>query len=238
MGGRPVLFLSYAGVLGGAERVLLDCATRLDRPAVVACPEGPLAAAARSAGLAVEPIPDRSLRMRGARAGAAAALAGLARDARRAARRHEPAVVAAWSARAVLACAPRSAGGRARRPPRPAAVGRRRRRGAARDPRAAARRRRLARDRRATCARRGVTVLHPGVDLARFAPAPRRRPSRRTRSCSARWSRWKRVDLALEVAARIPELRLTRGRRPLPGDAGDYAAALRRRAARTTCAAV
>ena len=71
MDDRPVLFISYAGVLGGAERVLLDCAARLPRPAVVACPEGPLAAAARGARLAVEPIPSRSLRMRGARLGAA-----------------------------------------------------------------------------------------------------------------------------------------------------------------------
>ena len=38
---RPVLFASYSGLLGGAERVLLDCATRLDRPGVIACPDGP-----------------------------------------------------------------------------------------------------------------------------------------------------------------------------------------------------
>ena len=56
MDDRPVLFLSYSGVLGGAERVLLDCATRLGRPALVACPEGPLAATARGAGVAVVPI--------------------------------------------------------------------------------------------------------------------------------------------------------------------------------------
>src|SRR3954464_15271617 len=51
MGRGPILLLSYAGVLGGSERVLLDCATRLGRPALLACPEGPLAAAARDAGL-------------------------------------------------------------------------------------------------------------------------------------------------------------------------------------------
>jgi hypothetical protein len=105
MGGRPVLFLSYSGVLGGAERVLLDCATRLGRPALVACPEGPLAAAARTAGLPVEPVRNRSLRMRGARAAAARALAGLAVDAAGLARRNRPAVLAAWGARAVLAAA-------------------------------------------------------------------------------------------------------------------------------------
>ena len=47
----PVLFASYSGLLGGAERVLLDCAARLPRPAVIACPEGALADAARAAGL-------------------------------------------------------------------------------------------------------------------------------------------------------------------------------------------
>src|SRR5918997_5879689 len=56
MGGPPILFLSFSGVLGGAERVLLDCATRLGRPALVACPEGELAAAARTAGLAVAQV--------------------------------------------------------------------------------------------------------------------------------------------------------------------------------------
>jgi hypothetical protein len=65
MGGPPVLFLSYSGVLGGAERVLLDCAVRLGRPVLLACPEGELAAAARGAGLAVEQVPRRSLRLRG-----------------------------------------------------------------------------------------------------------------------------------------------------------------------------
>src|SRR5436305_1984069 len=53
MGGAPIILASYSGVLGGAERVLLDCATRLERPVVIACPEGALAAAARTAGLAV-----------------------------------------------------------------------------------------------------------------------------------------------------------------------------------------
>ena len=38
---RPVLFASYSGVLGGAERVLLDCATRLERPVVGRLPGGP-----------------------------------------------------------------------------------------------------------------------------------------------------------------------------------------------------
>src|SRR5690348_9746360 len=60
----PVLFASYSGLLGGAERVLLDCATRLPRPAAVACPEGPLAEAVRSAGLRHAEIAGGTLRLR------------------------------------------------------------------------------------------------------------------------------------------------------------------------------
>src|SRR5215207_4519779 len=105
MGGGPVLFLSYSGVLGGAERVLLDCATRLARPAVVACPEGPLAGAARDAGLTVEPLVERSLKLRGAVGAATRGLAGFSGDARKLVKQHRPAVVAAWGARAVLGAA-------------------------------------------------------------------------------------------------------------------------------------
>src|SRR3954470_24394843 len=61
----PILFASYSGLLGGAERVLLDCATRLERPTVVACPEGALAAAARAAGLSHVKIAGGTWRLRG-----------------------------------------------------------------------------------------------------------------------------------------------------------------------------
>ena len=43
---------------------------------------------------------------------------------------------------------------------------------------------------------------------------------------------WKRADLALEIAARCPELRLDVAGAPLPGDPPAFAAALRERAAR------
>ena len=46
------LFASYSGLFGGAERLLLDCATGLET-AAVACPEWPLAQKAREAGLRV-----------------------------------------------------------------------------------------------------------------------------------------------------------------------------------------
>ena len=37
---RPVLLVAAAGVLGGAERVLLDWARELLRPTLLACPPG------------------------------------------------------------------------------------------------------------------------------------------------------------------------------------------------------
>ena len=59
----PILFASYAGVLGGAERVLLDCATRLERPLRVACPDGPLADGAARGGRSTHaPLEDRGLK--------------------------------------------------------------------------------------------------------------------------------------------------------------------------------
>lgn len=232
MGGRPVLFLSYAGVLGGAERVLLDCAARLGRPARLACPEGPLAAAARAAGIAVEPLRDRSLRMRGARAGAARGLGGLALDTARLARRHRPAVVAAWGSRALLAAAAAPRGGTpllaVHHDLLPSA-------GVAAAVRAATLRadgvvaasEAVARDLR----RGGVTILHPGVDLGAWPPLPAPGGAPRALVLGALVA-WKRADLALEIAARLPGLELELAGAPLPGDGDVFAAALRERAAR------
>ena len=216
MGGRPVLFLSYSGVLGGAERVLLDCATRLERPAVVACPEGPLAAAARAAGLRVEPLRDRSLRLRGARGAAVRGLGGLALDAARLARRHRPAVLAAWSARAVLAAAaaPRAGapllavhhdllpGGSVAAAVRAATL---------RADGVVATSEAVARDLR----RGGVTILHPGVDLAAWPPLPAPEGPPRALVLGALVG-WKRADLALEIAARLPGARARARRRAAP----------------------
>ena len=226
-----MLFLSYSGVLGGAERVLLDCATRLERRAVLACPEGPLAEAARADGLEVVPLAYRPMRMRGARVTAALALATLAREARRAARRHEPAVLAAWNARTVLACAATGTGTpvlAVHHELLPSA-------GVAAAVRLATRRAEhvvatshaVARDLRAPTA----TVLHPGVDLARFTPRPAPPPDPPRALVLGALVRWKRVELALEVAARVPELQLTVAGAALPGDSDEYAAELRRRAA-------
>ena len=239
---RPVLFLSYSGVLGGAERVLLDCATRLGRPALVACPEGPLAAAARGAGFAVAPIRKRSLRMRGARASAALGIAGLALDAARLARRHGPAALAAWGSRAVLAAAaaPLSGapwlavhhdllpGGAVATALRTAS---RRAGGIVATSRAVADDvlgRAAGAPQAATEPPAGVTVLHPGLDLAAWPVRPRPDGPPRALVLGALVP-WKRADLALEIAARLPELQLELAGAALDSD--DFAAALHDRAA-------
>src|SRR4051812_40948618 len=98
----PVLFASYAGLMGGAERVLLDAAVRLEGPVVVACPEGPLAERVRAAGLAHAALAERHLELGAAHA---AGLAGLAWELARLAHRRRPAALVAWGARVVLAAA-------------------------------------------------------------------------------------------------------------------------------------
>src|SRR6185436_1899041 len=95
----PVLFASYSGLLGGAERVLLDCATRLDRPAVIACPDGPLANAIHTARLFHTPLKARPLRSKPHH------LFGLTYELTQKAREHDPAAILAWGARATLAAA-------------------------------------------------------------------------------------------------------------------------------------
>jgi glycosyltransferase involved in cell wall biosynthesis len=223
----PIAFLSYSGVLGGAERILLDCASRVGRPALVACPEGPLAAAARAAGLAVEPLRERPLHRGAAHA---AGLLGLSLDAARLGRRTP--VLVAWGDRAVLALAalPRRA-----RPPllavhcdlAPAGAA-----GAA--VRAAARRAdagvALSQAIAASVAP-AATVLHPGVDLSAWVPAPPPPPSPPRALVLGALVGWKRPDLALEIAARVPGLELELAGVPIPGDDGALLAALQRRAA-------
>src|SRR4051794_34475865 len=81
-GVRPTLLVSYTGTLGGGERILLDYASGLARPALLACPEGPLAAAARELGLGLAPLRERPIELRASarrRLAAALGIAGLAR---------------------------------------------------------------------------------------------------------------------------------------------------------------
>src|SRR3954454_22798346 len=91
--GGVIVFATYSGVLGGAERVLLDCVTRLESPLRVACPPGPLAEALQAAGIEHVPLKDRGLRK------SAAGTLGLAYELTRL----RPKTLVAWGAKAVMA---------------------------------------------------------------------------------------------------------------------------------------
>ena len=187
---HPILFASYSGVLGGAERVLLDCVDAAGAAAARRLPAG--AAGGRAArGRRSSTCPTASARGLGAR------------PRRRAGRP---------DARARAACGPpfarrlgRPRGARrravparavARRPPRPASdAARAAWRAAGQRQRADGDRDRVPGDRR-RARRRPATVLHPGVDLDAFTPTPlpdgppARARARRARAAgSARTSR-------------------------------------------------
>lgn len=222
MAGPPVLFVSYSGVFGGAEKVLLDCVTRLERRVEVACPDGPLAARLREAGVGHVPVRTRPLRVSPAHA---AGVIGLAHDVRS----RRPAFVVAWGARAVLAAA------LARRPwlavhhdllspPVRTVVRAATRRADA----VAATSHAIARD---VASGTRVSILHPGVDLDQFKPRPAPAGPPRALVLGA-LVRWKRPELALEVAADMPELQLTIAGATLPGDDARLEATLREQATR------
>ena len=226
MSGEPALIVSYSGVLGGAERILLDCATRLRSDALLVCPDGPLAAAAQEAGLAHVAVRDRTLRLGAAHA---RELGALARDISALARRHQPRAVVAWGARAVVAT-----GVLAHRPPVLAVhMDLLPRLGVALAVRTATRRADGVAAASEAIARAvgGGIVLHPGVDLEAWTPEPPE-PAHPPRALVlGAQVPWKRPDLALEVAARVPGLQLELAGAPIPGDTDAFAALLRKRAA-------
>lgn len=78
----PALFVSYSGLWGGAERILVDVAAGLDAPVVVLCPAGELASRARAAGIAVLVRPARRRELRGGAATRIRAVSDLAAHAR------------------------------------------------------------------------------------------------------------------------------------------------------------
>ena len=234
----PVLFTSYSGLLGGAERVLLDCATRLPRPVVVACPEGPLADAVKAAGLRHEKIAAGTLRLRTAAmtrdehddvGGALSTTAAL--QAAYAAGRHAvgltrmawtvgglvhqlgPATLVAWGSRAVLAA------GAIPRRPRTVAVLHDIHRGPVRTAvRTAAKRSDgIVAASHAVADGLDAVILHPGVDLRAFTPAPLPGGPPKALYLGALVA-WKRPDLAIEIARRMPELELTLAGDPIERD--------------------
>lgn len=246
-----VLFASYSGALGGAEQLLVGWAQTLDGERCVACPEGPLARAARIAGLRVLPIRERSLELRGSardRLLAPARLAGHRRELRSLVSSLDPDTVILWGMRSAIAgaglgpiCAPRSGS------PRPAfvfqqpdllpgpAIARMVRRAAAHCNLVLALSRAVASDLdpRSELGER-VQVVYPGIDAERLASdeEPAHPPEAIVLGAIAPS---KRPDLALEVLAlarrSVPELRLRLVGAPLtPGDER-LADALRARAA-------
>lgn len=211
--GPVVLFVSYSSVLGGAERLLVDYAAALPVPSCLACPPGPLADAARAAGVPVLLRPRRALELRGGVASVLRATAHLvahAHEIRTLARNLGPEPLVAWGMRPAIA----------------AMVARRRFVFAHNDllpgpligvaVRAAARRAdRVIALSDAIAAELGThaVVLHPGVDLEAFAAVAEAPPAQPPEVLVlGALVEWKRPDLALEAVARarrsVPGLRL------------------------------
>jgi GT2 family glycosyltransferase/glycosyltransferase involved in cell wall biosynthesis len=104
----PVVFVSYSGLWGGAERTLVDIAGGLSDPVVLLCPRGELASRARAAGL---PVLTRGARPRELRGGARQRtravlhLAGHTREVRAAVASLQPQAVVAIGMRSAIASA-------------------------------------------------------------------------------------------------------------------------------------
>ena len=224
----PALVVSYAGLLGGAERILLELAGGPAEPPLIACPPGPLADAARARGLGVFELRERSLELRRSpaeRVAAPARLLSLAAELRPLVAAVRPDVLVAWNMRALLALAAAFPSGS-----RPrlvfqhndllpgALIGRAVERAAKQADRVIA----LSHCSAQELGAGAVDVLHPGVDLERFRPDPQiERHPRRVLLLGA-LERWKRPDLALEAVAlaarELPDLELHVAGEPL-GDA-------------------
>jgi N-acetylglucosaminyl-diphospho-decaprenol L-rhamnosyltransferase len=208
------MFVSYSGVFGGAERVLIDCAEAIEGEHLLVCPEGELAARARAAGLRVLAVTARGLDLRaGARARALSAkgLVEHARELRALALDLDPDLIVAWGMRSAIGCL--------LAPARPFAfahhdflpgplIGAAVRAAAARAAVVITPSRAVARDldRYGRLGER-LHVVHPGVDVDQFADAggPADPPEVLVLGALAGW---KRPELALEICA------LARRRRP------------------------
>jgi glycosyltransferase involved in cell wall biosynthesis len=230
---RPVLLVSAAGVLGGAERVLLEWARALEPPVVLACPPGLLAAAARTAGIEVLTLAERPLPRRGRSGRAAVELAALGRDIGALCRSRRPGVVVASGQRPLLAAAWAPLSGARllalQHDLPPTAATARLLRAAARHSATVVATSQTVADAIDPSGR--ARVIHPGVDLADWSlPAPPGPPPRAL--LLGALVAGKRPELALEIAARVPELRLDLVGAPLPGDPPGLVVALQQRASR------
>jgi len=226
-----VLFVSYSGAFGGAERVLLDWATALEGEIWLACPDGALAETARAGGMRVLALRERRLELRASlsdRLLAPARLIGHVREVRALAADLHPDLLIGWGMRSMLACTatPARAGSRVFQhhdlAPRGLA-GNLVRAAAARSDLVITPSRTVADDLDpAGRMGRRIAVIHPGVDPGRFAAGepPATPPEILVLGALVAW---KRPDLAIDVLAlarrQVPELRLRFVGAPLgPGD--------------------
>jgi glycosyltransferase involved in cell wall biosynthesis len=240
------LFVSYTSLLGGAERILLDHATALPGPVALACPEGPLAESARTAGIDVMPLKRRPVELRASardRLAMPVRIGAQGRELHRIATRLQPACVVAWGMRALLSCA---AGLRGLRPHRPLVfhhndllpsplVGRTVRAAARRTDLTIALSKAIADD-LDPAGKLGIRleVVHAGADLDRLRPSDSPTASDPTALLLGAIVDWKRPDLALEAVARaareLPNLRLRMVGSPLATAGDELLTELRRRA--------
>jgi glycosyltransferase involved in cell wall biosynthesis len=240
----PALFVNYTSLLGGAELILLDHATALAGPVVLACPEGPLAERARAAGIEVVPLAARRVELRASVADRLAAplrSAAQGRELRALLTARRPRCLVAWGMRALLSCAVAVRGLDA--PPALVfqhndllpgpLVGRAVRAAARRADLTLALSQAIADDLRRGGRPAPVEVLHAGVDLERFRPqaGPAGPP---TALLLGAIVGWKRPELALEIVAlarrELPELRLRIAGAPLDAAGERLLAGLGRRA--------
>jgi glycosyltransferase involved in cell wall biosynthesis len=259
------LFVSYSSVLGGAERILLDLMSGLAPPAagtaaggpafpepgggeaILACPPGPLADAARARGVRAIGVRSRPLELRaGARDRLAAPLrlTALGGEVRRAVRATRPDVVVAWNMRGLLACRAGLTGMRRRPPlvfqhndllPGPL-IGRTVRAAARRADLVVCLSRTIAADLDPRGRIRRLEVVAAGVDLDRFTPpAGGLHAVGREVLVLGAIVPWKRPELALEIFARaateLPDLRLRFAGEPIGEEGAVLVERLRRRAA-------
>ncbi len=212
-----IMAVSYSGVLGGGERVLLDFMRGLDGELVLACPDGEMAAAARRNAIRVVALAPRRQTLRGSLANrllAGGRLIAHGLQVRRLAGDLDPDLLVLSGMRSALALPlvaaphhPRTIIDHHDLLPGPLI---------ARAVRAVARRAALVVvPSQAVAEDLGlgdrVTVIHPGVDLHRFiASAPVAGPP--TVLVLGAIVAWKRPELALQVCAlarrELPELRL------------------------------
>jgi N-acetylglucosaminyl-diphospho-decaprenol L-rhamnosyltransferase len=233
-----VLLISYSGLLGGAERMLLGFATGLDGEICLACPDGQLAGEARAQGIRVFPLRSRRLNVRATledRLSALPRLTAHALEARALVHDLDPDLVVACGMRSAIALLV------ANRPRPPVVflhndmltgriVGRMARRAASRADLVIVPSHAVADDLGADVY---PMVVRPGIDVARFEnrTAPADPPEVLVLGALVGW---KRPDLALEACALArrhrPDLRVRFVGAPLDGDSGGLMEQLRERA--------